>query len=339
MPEISIIVPVYNVESYLHQCIDSILAQTFSDFELILVDDGSTDQSGKICDEYAKEDGRIKVIHKKNGGLSDARNAALEGAAGKYIGFVDSDDYVDPKMYETMYEAVKHTSTDIVCCAMDYFYDGSSRMEGKWPDISEAILYERRDFIENFYPLTKEIIRASACNKLYTRRIFDQIRFPVGKKYEDSYVRLDILDKANKVLILPDALYFYRQRNGSIMTTVSEGNLDEVAFVYRYYLFFREKALSEQSRFALLHLLQVCLKNDFLVHYAAGQHKWQSYSNVKKLYRKMWLKMFINSKCCKLLKLVMIIKAITPKKAMQVCQTYFPECLPESLKKQPERVT
>ncbi|MGM9597611.1 MAG: glycosyltransferase family 2 protein [Eubacteriales bacterium] len=338
MPEISVIVPVYNVERYLRQCIDSILAQTFRDFELILVDDGSIDQSGKICDEYAQKDNRVIVIHKKNGGLSDARNAGLDIAIGEYIGFVDSDDYIDTRMYEKMYREIKNTSADIVCCAMDYFYDGNSRMTGKWPDISEAILYERKDFIDNFYPVTKEIIRASACNKLYCKYVFDTVRFPVGKKYEDSFARLDILNAANQVLVLPDALYFYRQRNGSIMSTVSESDMDEVEFVYHYYLFFIEKRLKEQSKFALLHLLQVCFKMDFLMRFVIKKSACQSYINVRKLYKKMWFKMFLNSMCCRMLKFVMLVKIIAPKKALAICQTYFPECLPESLKKKPERV-
>ena len=116
MPKISIIVPVYNVEEYIHRCIDSILAQTFTDFELILVNDGSHDQCGKICDEYAENDSRIKVIHKKNGGLSDARNAGLEIAQGEYIGFVDSDDYIEHDMYEKLIEACKEYNSKLAMC-------------------------------------------------------------------------------------------------------------------------------------------------------------------------------------------------------------------------------
>ena len=112
-PKISIIVPVYKVEKYIHKCIDSILAQTFTDFELILVDDGSPDNCGKICDEYAKEDSRIVVIHKDNGGVSDARNIGISRANGEYIGFVDSDDYIDKDMYKNLYESCLNNKADI----------------------------------------------------------------------------------------------------------------------------------------------------------------------------------------------------------------------------------
>ena len=123
MSEISIIVPVYNVEKYLENCIESILNQTFKDFELILVDDGSTDNSGKICDIYEKKDSRIKVIHKNNGGLSSARNAGLDIACGKYVGFIDSDDSIHPRMYEILYDLIKKYESDISCCNYKKIYD------------------------------------------------------------------------------------------------------------------------------------------------------------------------------------------------------------------------
>ncbi|WP_227166600.1 glycosyltransferase, partial [Enterococcus faecium] len=122
MCEISIIVPVYKVEKYLRKCVDSILAQTFTDFEVILVDDGSPDNSGKICDEYAEKDNRVRVIHKENGGLSSARNAGIDVARGKYLGFVDSDDYIDEDMYEILYENLKIHDADISSVELIPFY-------------------------------------------------------------------------------------------------------------------------------------------------------------------------------------------------------------------------
>ena len=115
MPKISIIVPIYNVEKYLDKCVSSILNQTFTDFELLLVDDGSPDRCGEMCDEYAKKDSRVKVIHRKNGGLSAARNSGIDAACGKYIGFIDSDDYIEENMYEHLYDVITKYDADIAC--------------------------------------------------------------------------------------------------------------------------------------------------------------------------------------------------------------------------------
>ncbi|MBA1325633.1 glycosyltransferase [Enterococcus faecium] len=127
----SIIVPVYKVEKYLRKCVDSILAQTFTDFEVILVDDGSPDNSGKICDEYAEKDNRVRVIHKENGGLSSARNAGIDVARGKYLGFVDSDDYIDEDMYEILYENLKIHDADISSVELIPFYGGRYKEKNK----------------------------------------------------------------------------------------------------------------------------------------------------------------------------------------------------------------
>ncbi len=164
MPIISVIVPVYNVEEYIHRCIDSILAQTFKEFELILVDDGSPDQSGKICDEYALIDSRIKVIHKKNGGLSDARNAGLEVAQGEYIGFVDSDDFIESDMYEKLLEACKENSSQIAMCGR---YNVLGEELHPLFSFEGHMIWESREAIGNL--LTWNNIDSSACDKLFMR--------------------------------------------------------------------------------------------------------------------------------------------------------------------------
>lgn len=128
MPKISIIVPVYNVEKYLEKCVRSILAQTFTDFELILVDDGSPDSSGAMCDQFAEQDQRVKVIHKENGGLSDARNAGIEIATGEYLGFVDSDDYIADDMYELLYTNIVKEDADLSICGIYDVYEGKSQL-------------------------------------------------------------------------------------------------------------------------------------------------------------------------------------------------------------------
>lgn len=208
MPEISIIVPVYNVENYLVRCIESILAQTFKEFELILVNDGSPDNCGKICDEYAQKDSRIRVIHKSNGGLSDARNSGIEISTGKYIGFVDSDDYIEPDMYEVLYNDIKKCNADIACCAYYICFKneriGSPTSKGlKILSVEEAI---------NMLPQ----ISPGAWNKLYKKEIFEEIRYPVGKLNEDVFILMDLLERANKITFNPSAKYYYLQRQNSI---------------------------------------------------------------------------------------------------------------------------
>ncbi|EME3187758.1 glycosyltransferase, partial [Enterococcus faecalis] len=166
MPKISIIVPVYNVEKYLEKCVRSILAQTFTDFELILVDDGSPDSSGAMCDQFAEQDQRVKVIHKENGGLSDARNAGIEIATGEYLGFVDSDDYIADDMYELLYTNIVKEDADLSICGIYDVY------EGKEPIVKSLIqgTFSREEAL--LLILQGNIISVHAVNKLYKRKLF-----------------------------------------------------------------------------------------------------------------------------------------------------------------------
>ena len=176
---ISIIVPVYKVEKYLEKCVKSILKQTYTNLEIILVDDGSPDKCGQLCDELAKEDDRIKVYHKENGGLSDARNYGVERANGEYIGFVDSDDYIHESMYEKLYEAIKKSGTLIV---------ENRRLYG------------------------------SAWCKLIHRDLAKKIKFPIGKIYEDAFYTLELLNNVDKYTLISGNYYYYYIRENSITT-------------------------------------------------------------------------------------------------------------------------
>lgn len=208
MSLISIIVPVYNTGKYLKKSIESVLYQTYEDLEVILVDDGSTDGSSAICDEYAQTDTRIKVIHKKNGGLSSARNAGIEIASGEYIAFVDSDDYILPNMYEKMLLEMKASESDIVMCSYlnvneSGCYLGKANIQ-EWT--GAGIDFLKKDGLGYNY----------AWNKLFRRALFDDLRFPLGKYFEDIFIMHDVFYKAKKVSLIPDALYIYQQREGSI---------------------------------------------------------------------------------------------------------------------------
>lgn len=213
---ISVIVPVYNVEKYLSQCINSILNQTVKNLEIILVDDGSLDNSGKICDEFSKKDNRIIVIHKENNGLSSARNAGLEIATGSYIGFVDSDDWLDETMYETLLRLIKDTSSDISCCK---FFKTANSEEKISPIDNEVIeSFNNIEGLNNFYTdlYTQTVV---AWNKLYARKLFDNVIYPTGKIHEDEGTTYKLFYKANKITYTNIPLYYYRITPNSITTS------------------------------------------------------------------------------------------------------------------------
>ena len=213
-PVISIIVPVYKVEQYIHRCIDSILCQTFQDFELILVDDGSPDNCGAICDEYALLDNRIRVIHKENGGLSDARNVGIDNSRGKYIGFVDSDDYIAPDMYEVLYKNIIEYNADISMCG---YYDCYENRIIQHSNDNSVYSYSQEEAIKII--LDGKLFSVHAWTKLYKREIFANIRYPKGKICEDAYIIMDIMKTVNTAVFTPTPKYYYVHRSQSINTS------------------------------------------------------------------------------------------------------------------------
>lgn len=214
---ISVIVPVYNVEKYLEKCVESLCRQSYSNLEIILVDDGSTDSSGCLCDELAKTDSRIKVIHKKNGGLSDARNAGLDIAAGDYIGFVDSDDYVLPEMYERLLTLLNTYHADIAICDKVEFYEGK---DPEFTKIEPSIKVLNQDQAINALA-DDQGLRSHVWNRLYSAHLFDDLRFDVGKAYEDVYIMHRLFLQAQKIVVTNESLYCYLQRATSILGTIN----------------------------------------------------------------------------------------------------------------------
>lgn len=213
---ISVIVPVYNVEKYLPQCIDSILNQTIKNLEIILVDDGSLDNSGKICDEFSKKDDRIVVIHKENNGLSSARNAGLEIAKGNYIGFIDSDDWLDEHMYEILLKLLKENNSDISCCNFFKATDNKDKIPSATNEIVKS--YNNIEGLNNFYnDLYPQTV--VAWNKLYKRDLFENISYPIGKIHEDEGTTYKLYYRANKITYTNRALYYYRTTPNSITTS------------------------------------------------------------------------------------------------------------------------
>lgn len=210
-PKISIIVPIYNVEKYIHKCIDSILDQSFNDFELILVDDESPDKCGEICDYYKKKDERVIVIHKKNGGPSDARNVGIDRAKGEYIAFIDGDDFIERDMYETMYKTIEENKADICICSLVEVDENGEKLN---------------EYIINKVSLSEMILRSYPCNKLFNKKLFINNRFAYGKYYEDLELIPKLYLQSRKVVSTNKIGYNYVKRAGAITSKVDDKILD-----------------------------------------------------------------------------------------------------------------
>lgn len=213
---ISIVIPVYNVEPYLNKCLESIINQTYNNLEIIIIDDGSTDNSGKICDSYAKIDQRIKVIHKSNEGQSKARNIGIEMAKGNFIGFVDSDDYIKTNMFEILFKNIKEYNADISISNIIHI-KGKKRK-----NIESHQLIDIYDKNEALKQLLQNHITNYIYNKLYRKELWKGIRFPIGKLLEDMDVMYRILEKANKIVCTNETEYYYIWRKNSSIANINK---------------------------------------------------------------------------------------------------------------------
>lgn len=211
-PLISVIIPVYNVEKYLDDCIRSVIGQTYDNIEIIVVDDGSTDNSGNMCDCYAEKDERIQVIHKANGGLSDARNAAIEICSGEYITFVDSDDVIAKEYIQLLLNALISTKSNISICRHVSFYDGGLNVKERQLN-NAPVTFDKKTALEK---MLYQVFDVSAPYKLYQRALFNEIRFPRGKLYEDLATTYKVFLKCDLISYIDVPLYYYRQRQNSI---------------------------------------------------------------------------------------------------------------------------
>ena len=235
-PKISIIVPVYKVEPYIHKCIDSILNQTFRDFELILVDDGSPDNCGKICDEYASKDERIVVIHKENGGQASARNKGIDIAKGDFIGFVDSDDWIESDMYEILYDICSNRNCDIANCSSTIYFKDRTVINGGHP----LIVHNRNEAMKTM--LEGKLYDEVVWTKLIRRELLNGIRFNENIIYEDTDFTYRVIDKADRVGCIGKAKYNYIKRDGSTMDrAIKNIKIDAVLVYDDMYKFFEEK--------------------------------------------------------------------------------------------------
>ena len=265
---ISIIVPVYNVEKYLKKCVYSILNQSYKNLEVILVNDGSTDNSGKICDELSREDSRIKVYHKDNGGLSDARNYGVAKANGEYVGFVDSDDYIDQYMYENLYKAIRKYNTQIAECGITRVYK-NNKLRPHYDGEEYSLVVDREGYLKEYLE-NRKVYGAAVC-KLLSIDLANVLKFPDGKVYEDVFYTLELLKKVDKYTLISGNYYYYYIRGNSITTkTFSSRDMDYIEIIDKIgeytlnnYSKLKEKLFIRQG-FAYLSIFnQIIQLNDY----------------------------------------------------------------------------
>lgn len=281
---ISVIVPVYNVEKYLERCVKSILRQTYTNLEIILVDDGSPDKSGKICDELANKDARISVIHKKNGGASSSRNAGIEFSHGEFICFVDSDDYIEKDYVMTLYNLIKRNNADLA--KINYVEVNTDDYSEQSKDEKEKVFLE--DDVEYAYLALKV---DSACVFLYRRDLIGNTRFEVGKTSEDILFNFEIFKKAKKLVYLPANKYYYFYNIDSVSNGLLDRNMMNYLYcrknIYEYYcatgnavLITKSEALYARAAMGLMTRMtvygisdelsekecRILFKNEFMLH-------------------------------------------------------------------------
>ena len=237
---ISVIIPVYKVEKYLCRCVDSVLEQTYTNMEIILVDDGSPDNCPVMCDEYARQDSRVKVIHQENAGLSGARNAGIDMAQGQWLAFVDSDDYLAADFLERLYQACLDTGSSLSVCRWEYVRGETIPEHGT----GETRVYTGREMLANLY-VPDGAYFVVAWNKLYRKELFEDIRYPLGRIHEDEATTYRIYDKVRKAAYVDRSLYGYFVTPVSITRGFNPKRMDWVTAVAERLDFFEQKGYTE----------------------------------------------------------------------------------------------
>lgn len=255
---VSVIVPIYNVEKYLERCIKSIIQQSYENLEIILVDDGSTDSSGKICDEYKEKDNRIIVIHKKNGGLSDARNSGIKIMTGEYVTFIDSDDYVSTDMIKNMLGILEKSSCRVVqgefMRGCDNYYDFNST--GKYSIYGKKDAFENRD------------VHVCVCGKMYESSLIKDRYFPIGKINEDEFYTYKCVYEADGIAVTKDKMYYYYQQPDSIMHKKNPYLRLDILEAYDERIdYFKRK---KEERLVIISIKEKCIREILLYARAKG---------------------------------------------------------------------
>ncbi len=289
-PLISVIIPVYKVEKYLKRCVDSVINQSYKNLEIILVDDGSPDKCGDICDEYKKNDSRVVVIHKKNGGLSDARNFGLDIAKGEYIMFVDSDDWIHHEMVDRLYNGIVSENAQI--SISNFVLTSKENEPFELCTNSSFSSYEKEDFLNNFFWSNLSIC-VTACWKLYKKQLFENIRYPKGKLIEDVMTTPRLISVADRIAFTPEIMYFYFQHEESIMHNsdfeIHEKEVESFVFCLEEVL--KSNFFESYVKGIPRLLLAISEEYAYLVKNNKSRKKIKKYSSLAKKYVKLGKKL------------------------------------------------
>lgn len=316
---ISVIVPVYNIQGYLERCVRSICAQTYKDLEIILVDDGSTDGSGEICDRLAKEDNRIRVFHKENGGSSSARNLGIREAMGEYLGFIDSDDYIEPDMYELLADGIIRYGLNMAQISRDEVDEEGNRM----PDVC---IPPKEEWVITSHEMMNELLMhrgdASFCTRLTKKSLFEGLAFPEGKLNEDFYLLTQMLGRIEKLVIFPKQCYhvFYRigsnsrKKDKNDFSQVFADNVENADMVMELVKDKYPELIPVAFRFGCYQRL------DYLLHIPIGQMKKDNalYRDVVLYLRKHLGKIPANPYLTKKNKIYLFLLSLLPKQVRQI---------------------
>ncbi|HOO26675.1 MAG TPA: glycosyltransferase family 2 protein [Clostridiales bacterium] len=309
-PTLSIIVPVYNVEAYLPACLDSLLNQDFENFEIILVNDGSTDSSGKICEEYAKKHKNVRLINQENRGLSAARNAGLDEALGACLAFVDSDDFVSPAMYKDLYKTLCEKGADLAICAYQKVDEAGLPLENP-RGFSPCELTGQKAMENLFTP--DYVYFTIACNKIFRRPLFEDLRFPQGKIFEDGYAAFRYYHKSQKVACTDNVGYFYRDRKNSISKNAqgllsldaTDANFDAFRFLNdNFYPDLAQKALAKYT---------ACVFEKLRSSYSDAPEIKSRFSIIRRDFKKLLPKILMSKNLVVKEKVLALTFALSPK--------------------------
>lgn len=319
-PIISIIVPVYNVEQYIAKCLASIQAQTFSNFEAILVDDGSPDNCGKICDAFAATDTRFRVIHQVNGGLSNARNSGLSVAKGKYIGFVDSDDSIAPDMYEKLYNEAIRTGADIVICDHFRVEEGKNVPRNSF---AKNQIFNNRDLM---HKLADDELTSYIWCKLYKKELFEETKFIEEHNFEDLAIFHELVHRAKKIAYLHDCLYYYFiNPKGLVVNLTTKNEYD------RFLAWHRRKVFLQKY-----YPDMVGLTYDYLINCGARAYWLCAYREKDELARKV--RVMLKAESAKLLKSPVVriknkIRLLEVMLKINLYKFYIPKAIRKGIEK------
>lgn len=314
MPKISVIVPIYNVELYLSECIDSIIKQTFFDIEIILINDGSTDNCKDICEYYKNIDNRVIVINKDNGGLSSARNAGIDIAKGEYIIFIDSDDIINHNMLKILYDACERYSCFISQCSYKKFYRKNQiedEINNEFNNELNFKIINNIEALDNLY--NEEYINTTvAWNKLYKTSLWENIRYPEGKLHEDEYTTYKLIYSSNKIAITNKTLYYYRSNYNSIVNSKYRlERLDSIEAFEKRYIFFINQGMNNLAKKTIKKYIFNILSIYYRVYYEIDNNEL-ILKELRGKLKKYFNKLFFNKEITLKNKLLISIFLINP---------------------------